>query len=130
VADAVVRALDARDRAALARLALDEAEFRALVWPRLPASRKERNLPVDFVWSDLAGKSQAHLSALLATWEPVGRPVRIDFAGGTTDYGTFRVHRRAVVTLRDGRGRETTGRIFGSVLEKDGRFKVFSYVTD
>jgi hypothetical protein len=34
------------------------------------------------------------------------------------------------VTLRDARGARTTVRLFGSMIEQDGRYKVFSFVTD
>src|SRR5687767_9252327 len=53
LASAVVAGLARRDAAALSSLVLSEQEFRAHVWPVLPASRPERNLPFDYVWKDL-----------------------------------------------------------------------------
>jgi hypothetical protein len=101
------------------------------VWPRLPASRPERNLPWDYVWNDLRAKSDAHLRELVARWQDRGEDVvAVTFRGETTDYGPFRVHRESVVSLRDRDGDPRTTRLFGSVIEMHGRFKVFSYVVD
>jgi hypothetical protein len=131
LATRAVDALDRGDAPALRALALTEAEFREVVWPSLPASRPERNIPWDYAWGELEGKSDAHLRARLAAWKDRGdRVVAVDFRGPTTDHGRFRVRRRSVVTLRDADGRERPERLFGSVIEMDGRFKIFSFVVD
>ena len=131
VARAVVRGLAGNNLEALRALAVTEAEFRDLVWPKLPASRPERNLPMDYVWGDLSTKSDANLRARLGGWVDRGFVlVSVSFAGATDDYGTYRVHRETVLLLRDREGREQTGRLFGSMIEHRGRFKVFSYVVD
>ena len=129
VARAVVQGLAAADLEDLRALAVTESEFREVVWPKLPASRPERNVPWDYAWRDLRGKSDAHLRALLGRWQDRGfEIVSVSFRGETTEYGTFRVHRETVVALRDREGQEESGRLFGSMIEMDGRFKVFSYV--
>ena len=56
--------------------------------------------------------------------------VAVDFVGETTDYGPFRVHREAVLTVRAPDGERATLRIFGSMLEQDGRYRILSFVTD
>lgn len=131
MAGAVITGMAAGDRDALMRLAVTEAEFRQLIWPRLPASRPERNLPFEYVWNDLAAKSDANLRARLGGWQDRGFSlVSLSFKGGTEDYGTFKVHRETVLILKDRDAREQSGRLFGSTLEYKGRFKVFSYVVD
>ena len=72
VARAVVEGLRGGDLAALKGLALSETEFKHLVWPKLPAARPERNLPMDYVWGDLAGKSDANIRARLGGWQDRG----------------------------------------------------------
>ena len=129
-AEAVLDALERRDRDRLRSLALAEQEFRERVWPRLPASRPERNLPFSYVWGDLRQKSEGRLAATLArhggrSYELAG----VTFAG-VTDYGTYRVHREATLHVRDGTGAAHDLRLFGSMIEQDGRWKVFSYVTE
>jgi len=131
VAQQVLDAIARRDRAALDRLAITEPEFRAHVWPSLPAARPERNLPMSYVWGDLHQKSVASLSRILA--EHGGRryelvDVRLD--GPPTNYGSYVVHRKAVLSVRVPEGAHEEIRVCGSLIEKDARWKVFSYVVD
>jgi hypothetical protein len=130
LAEAVLDGLARRDRAALEALALDEAEFRDHVWPALPAARPERNLPFSYVWGDLRQKSQASLGEVLRRHG--GRRytlVDVRFDGGSTPYAGFVVHADPVLAVRGPGGAEEI-RVSGSLLEKDGRWKVFSYVID
>jgi hypothetical protein len=127
----VLSAFARGDEARLGALALNEQEFRDHVWPDLPAARPERNLPFSFVWGDLRPKSEYSLQQALA--EHGGQPytlASVRFDGETTRYGSYAVHRVTVLRVRDGRGQEADLRLFGSMLEKDGAWKVFSYVTD
>jgi hypothetical protein len=127
----VLEALAGRDLVRLRELSVSEGEFRAVVWPELPAARPERNLPVDYVWGDLRGKSEAGLRRIVTASGGRGYAlVRLRYAGGTTPYCSYLIHREASVTVRDADGREETLRLFGSILERNGRFKVFSYVVD
>jgi hypothetical protein len=124
----VLEAFASRDDARLRRLALTEEEFRRYVWPSLPAARPERNLPFSYVWGDLQQKSDSRLRAALAVHG--GRPYQlgsITFSGGTTEYPGFRVHRDAVLKVRDRSGVEHEVRLFGSALEMGGAWKVFSF---
>jgi hypothetical protein len=131
VAEAVVAALDRRDGAALEQMAVTEPEFQRIVWPRQPAARPERNVPWEYAWRDLAAKSKMQLRGRLSGWRAgAGEVVDVGFDGETTDYGSYRVLRNSRVTLRDPSGRLTTARLFGSVIEQRGHFKVFSYVVD
>lgn len=131
LATAVIGAFERRDLSALRSLALDEREFRDHVWPELPAARPERNLPLDYVWGDLHQKSDASLTRLLAARGGERLTfVGIRYLGGTTPYQSYLVHRRAELTVRDAQGAIRQTRLFGSVIEKDGRLKVFSYVVD
>ena len=52
------------------------------------------------------------------------------FRGETTQYETYRVHREAVLDLVDEEGNELTLPLFGSILERGGEFKLFSFVVD
>jgi hypothetical protein len=131
VAQAVVDGLTRKDVAALERLAVSEEEFRYLVWPRQPAARPGRNIPWDYAWQDLSSKSQLQLRGRVREWPARDVTlVDIDFEGETTDYHTYRIRRRSVVTLRDRGGQQSREHLFGSLIEQDGKFKVFSYVVD
>jgi hypothetical protein len=131
LARAVLDALERKDVDLLNNLAVNEAEFREHVWPELPASRPERKLPFSYVWGDLHQKSDGALALTLVRhggrrYEFLG----LQFAGGTTPYQSYNVHRESEITVRDDRGGEQTIRLFGSVLEEGATFKVFSYVVD
>ncbi|MEW6321399.1 MAG: hypothetical protein AB1635_09955 [Acidobacteriota bacterium] len=127
--EAVLDAIAAGDRAALAALALSEAEFRQHVWPELPASRPARNLPVEYVWGQLAQRSAQSLEQTLARYG--GRRYRLErvsFAGETTRYATFDVRRDTEIIATDDTGRTSVLRLFGATLVRHGRFQVFSFV--
>jgi hypothetical protein len=131
LAAAVLDAVARRDEMTLRAVALNEQEFREHVWPELPAARPERKLPFSYVWGDLRQKSAASLAALLA--REGGRRstlVAVRFAGEITRYPSYTVHRETTLTVRDGSGTTKNVRFFGSSLEKDGAWKVFSYVVE
>jgi hypothetical protein len=110
---------------------LNEQDFREHIWPELPASRPERNLPFSYVWGDLHQKSEAALAQILARHG--GRRymlMSVRFAGETTRYPSYTVYRETVLKVRDDQGIEADLRVFGSSLEKDDAWKVFSYVAD
>jgi hypothetical protein len=131
LATAVLDGIARRDTTALRSLALNEQEFREHIWPELPASRPERNLPFSYVWGDLRQKSETSLTQTMARLG--GRRytlVTVRFAGETTRYPSYTVYRETVLKVRDDQGIEADLRIFGSSLEKDDTWKVFSYVVD
>lgn len=130
LATAVLDAVARGDRVALEALALSEQEFRYHVWPDLPAARPERNLPFSYVWGDLHQKSEGALTGIPQSHR--GRMYTVDsvtFAGGT-EYRNYRVRRTATVHARDASGAAVDLRVCGSMIEKDGAWKVFSYVVD
>jgi hypothetical protein len=131
LATAVLAALAARDPGRLRGLAVSEAEFRDRIWPELPASRPERNLTADYVWRDLAQKSEASLRSLMARLGGQRLTLHgVDFRGETTPYATFAVSRKTELVVADEHGADQRIRVFGSVLHADGGVKVFSYVVD
>ena len=127
----VLEAFASRDDAHLRRLAVSQEEFRRQVWPSLPAARPERNLPFDYVWGDLLQKSDNRLRANLSAHG--GRSYqlrRVTFSGGTSEYAGFLVHRDALLVVQDRAGADLELRLFGSAIEMDGVWKVFSFNTD
>jgi hypothetical protein len=130
LAGAVLEALSRRDRARLDSLAVSEQEFRDHVWPDLPAARPERNLPFSYVWGDLRQKSTISLAQTLDAHGGKRQTLqRVTFAG-VTPYAHYKVHRDARFAVADASGAAQTIRVCGSFLEKDGGWKVFSYVVD
>lgn len=126
---AVVEAVRAGDIDRLRTLALTEEEFRAHVWPHLPAARPERNVPFDFVWGTLQQNSEGHLRETVYRLQDETFDVRaVRFAGESSRYGDVTVTRDTEVVVRGSDGTERVVRLFGSMVEHDGRFKIFSFV--
>ena len=131
LAQAVLARLAQKDRAGLRALPLSETEFREHVWPELPTSRPERNVPFDYAWGQLKQQSDGHLETTFARY--AGKRltfVRTRYTGETTPYQSFAVMRESEIIAADETGRELILRLFGSVIVKDGRYKIFSYVVD
>jgi hypothetical protein len=131
VAEAFLDALAASDPDRMRAMALSQDEFADVVWPELPSSRPNRNLPLDYAWRDLAQKSRNSLSRVYHRYGGTRyRLERVEFLGETTEYVTFRVHREARLVLTAEDGVLTRLRLFGSVIERGGRYKLFSFVND
>ena len=131
LAQAVLTRLAQKDLAGLRALPLSEAEFREHVWPELPTSRPERNVPFGYAWGQLKQQSDGHLENTFARY--AGKPltfVRARYTGETTTYESFAVMRESEIVAADDTGRQLILRLYGSALVKDGRYKVFSYVVD
>ncbi len=131
LAHLVLDAIARRDETTLRALALDESEFKVHVWPSLPAARPERNLPFSYVWGDLKQKSDAGLSATLSRYGGQRYAlVDVRFEGKPAEYAGYLVHSGTRFVVQDASGAQDTLRVCGSLLEKDRRWKVFSYVVD
>jgi len=131
LAEAVLEGIEAGRGDALWALALTREEFEGVVWPVLPASRAERNTPFDYVWGDLQQKSSSSLRRTLHSHRRRHYELAaVEFHGATRSYGSFQVHRDARLRVVDAEGTRHTLDLFGSIIERDGRFKIFSWVTD
>lgn len=132
LARAVLDAVSREDVETLKGLPLTKDEFRLYVWPKLPASRSEVGLPLEYAWSDLSQKSRSSIAANYARYK--GRQLELlslDFKDGEIDYRSFRIHRKSELRVRDREsGEKLTLQLFGSVMEWQGKYKLFSYVTD
>ena len=127
---AVLDGLARRDLDALRSLALSEAEFQTHVWPALPESRAERNLPFSDFWADIHQKSEVGLQRLLATHG--GRRyelIELRFGGQPQRYAGYVIHRDpAFVVGQNGVPAEL--RLTGAVIEMSGSWKLVSYAVD
>ena len=127
----VLTALARRDTDRLRALAISESEFEHRVWPALPASRPERNMPWSYVWMDLRQKSDATLQRTLKAHG--GRRYELEavkFDGDTTAYGSYSVARDARLIVRDSSGVRHELQVLGSMISGAEGWKVFSYLTD
>jgi hypothetical protein len=131
LARAVIDRVAERDAAGLQALALTRDEFAAYVWPHLPASRPETNMPVEFVWDRLKRSSDLHLARTLARRGGARyQLVSVSFRGEQSRYGAFTVMRDSELTVRTAAGEIDTVRLFGAVVSDGYRYKLFSFVVD
>ena len=128
--EAFLVALRARDRDTLAAQVVTETEFLKYVWPHLPASRPDVGMPADRAWADQAQKNDLFLTQTLA--EHGGRRYDLlaaSFDGSATAYESFTIHPKTRLDIREGfEVREV--RLFGSMIESGGRWKIYSFVVD
>ncbi|MEW6209699.1 MAG: hypothetical protein AB1631_15125 [Acidobacteriota bacterium] len=123
-------ALAAGDEGAIRSLRITRQEFCDYVWPELPSSRTP-NVTCDWVWDQATLKSVSGLVEMLSAHKGKRyRLVSLRFAGGSEQYKSYRVHKETLVRVRDEKGDEKELRLFGSMLEMDDQFKLFSFVID
>ena len=131
LAQEILGAVARRDEARLRELAVSEREFEERVWPGLPAARPERNLPWSYVWMDLQQKSDGSLKRTLSEYGGHNYQLQqVRFEGKHTRHGNYEVFRESVLVVADESGKAHELRILGSMIAADGKWKVFSYVTD
>jgi hypothetical protein len=131
VIGAALDALWQRDVERLKSLAVSESEFRKYVWPELPQVRAGVGGSVEYWWADLQTRSAGSLTEILREFG--GRKFALQgvvFDGKPADYGAFRLHRKARLTVRDEQGAVEVLRLFGSLIESSSGCKIYSYVID
>ncbi len=112
------------------RLRVTKEEFCQYVWPDLPASRLP-NVTCDFAWQQATLTSLGGLSKTLPKHKGKRyKLVSLRFEKGTDSYPNYKVHKDTRLTVKDETGVEQEIKLFGSMLEMDGQFKLFSFVID
>lgn len=130
MAERVLEALAKQDEQSLKSLVLTKEEFCTYVWPELPSS-KIKNLTCDWVWDSFLPGDIAGLRQTLSMHGGKRYSlIRIRFVKGTTEYKTFKVHEGSRVVVKDDSGQEREFKLFGSMLELEGQFKLLSFVVD
>ena len=111
-------------------LRLTKQEFCRYVFPELPSS-KIPNITCDFVWHQATLRSISGMTEMLPRHKGKRYQfVSLRFAKGADQYPTYKVHKETHLIVKDESGEEKEVRLFGSILEMDGQFKLFSFVVD
>jgi hypothetical protein len=125
-----LKALANKDMESIKALRLTKDEFCQYVFPELPSS-KMPNVTCDFVWQQATLKSLSGLSEMYP--EHQGKRyefVALRFEKGIDNYPTYKVHKETHLVVKDETGQQQELRLFGSILEMDGRYKLISFVID
>jgi hypothetical protein len=122
-----VRALGGRDTVALRRMVLTAGEFAWLYYPYSPLSRPPYELSPALMWFQLQGESEKGASRLLS--ERASRTLRYlgHTCGSPRVEGKNRVHPSCELRRVTAAGDTVAERLFGLILERDGRYKFVGY---
>jgi hypothetical protein len=125
-----VRALEHRDTAAVRAMALSRSEFAYLYYPHSPFTREPHKQMVGLVWFFTQRNSSKGITRAfdrLGGQELAYRGHRCD--ARPRRQGSNLVWQDCVVRLADGDQTDEL-RLFGSIVERDGRLKFVSYAND
>jgi len=116
-------AVAANDSAAFDAMVIDAAEFAWLFYPDSRMSKPPYEAPPGLLWGQLLASSNDGVRAVLKRYG--GQPLRVDTVTcpDALVEGANRLHERCVVTVRSGTAAKEERRLFGTILERDGRFK-------
>lgn len=121
-------ALSRRDTAALIDLAFDRAEFGWLFYPDSPMSRAPYEMPPGLLWSQMTGNSEEGLQKVLELFG--GKPLAVTGVRCPAlppREGRNLLRQGCVVSLKVGDDSLQADRYFGSIVEREGRFKFLSH---
>jgi hypothetical protein len=129
LAETVLEALKDRDTGALTSFRLTEREYKEIIFPEFPQAKPGNNVPVDFHWNLLNLKS---LKGAQDSVDDLGGQdyelMDVIATKGIADYATYRIWNKVELKVRRKMdGKESQIRVFGSVVEVDGDFKILSF---
>ena len=124
---AFVRAVAQSDTAAVRGMILSRAEFAYLYYPSTEFTRPPKRMSPALLWFLTMQESEKGIGRLFARrgGQPLGY-VASRCAPEPRVEGANRLWDRCTVTLRDGKPE----RLFGTIVERGGRFKFVSYQND
>ena len=124
----VVRDVTLADSTDLAAAAITPREFIDLVYPSSPYTHRPYEQPPDLVWMQISSPSAAGYRRLLARRGGQAFTYVGHTCGGKPDrQGTNTLFVDCVIAVRDPQHEQIKQRWFGTIIERDGRFKILSY---
>jgi hypothetical protein len=126
-----VVALEAADREALVRLVMNRSEFGYLYYEHTCYTRPPFELPPEVLWFQMQNRSGRGLTRLLdrLAGEPLGY-LGYHCPEAAREEGPNRLWPDCMVRITSPQGESVEARLFGSILERDGRFKFVSYANE
>lgn len=129
---AVLEGVRRNDTTSLKNLLITRDEYLAIIYPELgkhwAGARDMRREIKEALWINHAGNAMKGLRRALR--DLGGRELKlekVEFADGTKEYASYTVYEGTIVTVKDREGREHKIGAIGSIVEKDGVFKLLSY---
>jgi hypothetical protein len=108
-------------------LCVSEGEFAAIMWPEFPQSRAVTGLTAADAWAFLWPRNTSGIRSAVGDHE--GRFLefqRFESRAPVASYKNFKLHKGLVLVARNERGEEEPFDFLRSVIERGGRFKIYS----
>lgn len=126
-----IGALAEADTIKLRRMMVTPREFSDLIYPESPYTRPPYRQAPGLVWSQIEASGSTGLTRMLRRLG--GQPltyVAHECDGEPEAYGSTKIWKGCTVRMRSGSGEVAAGRLFGSIVERDGHFKFVNYAND
>jgi len=123
-------ALATSDTLALNAMLLDRAEFAWLYYPTSFISKPPYEAPPELLWGQLLASSNKGATDVLRRLGAQRLRVVSLQCPEPTREGANLLYDKCLVTLQIGNEAPSTGRFFGTIFERDGRFKFVGYAND
>ena len=122
---AVVDALNSKDIERLNAYRVQRSEYVSWIFPAFPKS----GFPSDFAWSNLNKRCNVGMRRWIERLGGLNLSyVEMRFDKPTQIYNGFELLRGTVLRLKNATGQELDLKILGSVVKKNDRYKLLSYV--
>lgn len=121
-----VQAGAARDTGALRDLLVTRAEFAWLYFPQARLARPPYGIDPGYLWLQMASNTDRDLPKALQRLPAGATAAGVACADSVVVEGPNRLHEGCLAIVARG-GRRDTLSLFGSILERDGRFKLLSF---
>ena len=123
-----LKAVAASDSVALRAMALNAREFADLVYPEGPNTKPPYKEDPAIVWMTIQNPSQSGMTRLLRRTDEISTKLEDYRCSGPTErQGRNTFTAGCVLRLVEKSGEITPHRYFGSIIERDGKFKIVSY---
>lgn len=126
-----VRALATADSADLEAMLLGPREFADLVYPESPYTSPPYRQSPGLVWNQIQNPSRSGFTRLVRRLG--GQPLKYEGYGCKSPpdrQGRNLIWTGCTISLADTNGEITRHRLFGSIIEREGRFKFVSYTNE
>ncbi len=123
----IAASVGARDTADLNAMLMTRAEFAWLYYESSPMSRPPYEAPPGLLWGQMLAASGTGANALLSRFGGTTVTVRALTCPAPDVEGANKLYKRCTVEFTAPGKKPLAGNLFGTVIERDGRFKLISF---
>jgi hypothetical protein len=120
-------AVASNDTVALNQMVLDRAEFAYLFYPTSRMSKPPYEAPPQLLWGQIFESSENGVRKLLNAFGGLSFKIGATRCPDPSIEGRNKLYEGCVVQVETLNSRAAEGNFFGTIIERDGRFKFISY---